>query len=719
MRSGPVDTLPGRASLKPNPPILVLGREARYHSGELRLEGGRDPQAYGAEIFPAQPVLRGRISNRRGLLVLHLRHVPLRYRHSAGELLLDRQTEVLVHYRLRDERPPAPDAQLLPHLAAVANADQAAAWYQARLADTAAKPGYAIVIPDVLSSASTRLEGFVKVKEAQGLAVTIVKDADRAAIKIKDGEGDAERIRGWLQQNYKALNLTYLLLVGNPDPRRPGVPMKLVSPLLKDLTTDEKEAPSDYYYADLTGNWDLDGDGKFGEYPDDKGDAGVDFTPEVLVGRIPIYDSNVSVLDKVLDKLIGYATEGGDRAWRKRVLQPAAMLFYKGEYNQPSLGRMDGAAAVADPIWDQAIKDHGFTRFRLYEKAGLDPSKAETDAPLSQENVIAEWKKGYGLVTMVGHGSSDAIWRHVFVKDDDSSGWPNFNEVDDSPFLTYDSLRQLDDTRPSIVFHNSCSNGTPEDADNLGAGLLRQGAIATVSSTRVAYVVQDTSIFNLARDSVALLLDNHPLGDSLFQAKVGLATGTSVSGIAWFTVFEANLYGDPSTSLVACVKDADCDDGKLCNGKETCQAGACVAGKAVVCKSDDPCTEQTCQEPSGACSGQARPDGEACDDQQFCTFGEVCQAGKCVGSPRCAAPGNPCVAATCDEAKKSCDVQPVLEGERCHEGTDRVGTCRKGICEPDSSGCSVSGAGAAGLPLVLALLGLLVGLRRTRCSRRA
>ena len=43
------------------------------------------------------------------------------------------------------------------------------------------------------------------------------------------------------------------------------------------------DIPTDYYYADLTGNWDYDGDGFYGE----RGQDTVDFTPEVIVGRIP------------------------------------------------------------------------------------------------------------------------------------------------------------------------------------------------------------------------------------------------------------------------------------------------------------------------------------------------------------------------------------------------------------------------------------------------
>jgi len=52
-----------------------------------------------------------------------------------------------------------------------------------------------------------------------------------------------------------------------------------------------RESPSDYYYADLTGNWDLDGDGYYGEWDHDFGSGGVDRNWDVLVGRVPCYPS--------------------------------------------------------------------------------------------------------------------------------------------------------------------------------------------------------------------------------------------------------------------------------------------------------------------------------------------------------------------------------------------------------------------------------------------
>lgn len=47
----------------------------------------------------------------------------------------------------------------------------------------------------------------------------------------------------------------------------------------------------------------------------------------------------------------------------------------------------------------------------------------------------------------------------------------------------------------------------------------------------------------------------------------------------------------------ACLVDADCDDGLLCNGPETCVEERCVGGAALACDDRDPCTADRCVEP--------------------------------------------------------------------------------------------------------------------------
>jgi hypothetical protein len=130
---------------------------------------------------------------------------------------------------------------------------------------------YLIITTDVIPSLP-EFSDFVALKESQGLSVEVVTMDE---ITVSPGPDPADQIRSYLQANYIDWGLKYLLLIGTPNPDDPKydddpvgtVPMKLCFPqsYWTDRPDDEIEAATDYYYADLTGNWDADGDGLYGE----------------------------------------------------------------------------------------------------------------------------------------------------------------------------------------------------------------------------------------------------------------------------------------------------------------------------------------------------------------------------------------------------------------------------------------------------------------------
>jgi hypothetical protein len=80
-------------------------------------------------------------------------------------------------------------------------------------------------------------------------------------------------------------------------------------------------------------------------------------------------------------------------------------------------------------------------------------------------------------------------------------------------------------------------------------------------------------------------------------------------------------------TIASCTVDADCADANLCNGAETCQVGACVAGTPV-----------------------------NCDDSLFCTIDACTPAtGACTHAPNTCPDGNGCTTDTCDEANDVCN----------------------------------------------------------------
>jgi hypothetical protein len=123
---------------------------------------------------------------------------------------------------------------------------------------------------------------------------------------------------------------------------------------------------------------------------------------------------------------------------------------------------------------------------------------------------------------------------------------------------------------------------------------------------------------------------------------------------------------------------ATCTDNNACTLNDTCNTGSCTAGAAVVCSALDACHDPgTCNPATGQCSNPAKADGATCDDSNACTQSDHCLAGAC-------APGTPVVCVASDECHVpgACNAQTGLcanplapDGKPCS-----AGQCSSGIC---------------------------------------
>src|SRR4029453_10512974 len=73
--------------------------------------------------------------------------------------------------------------------------------------------------------------------------------------------------------------------------------------------------------------------------------------------------------------------------------------------------------------------------------------------------------------------------------------------------------------------------------------------------------------------------------------------------------------------------------GNVCNGAETCQNGACSAGTGLNCNDGNRCTADSCN-PTTGCHNVVQGDGTSCSDLNVCNGAETCLAGACLaGTP--------------------------------------------------------------------------------------
>jgi hypothetical protein len=105
--------------------------------------------------------------------------------------------------------------------------------------------------------------------------------------------------------------------------------------------------------------------------------------------------------------------------------------------------------------------------------------------------------------------------------------------------------------------------------------------------------------------------------------------------VGYHLVYDLSARSGTLTPLGgSCGNDVQCDDGLTCNGTETCNLSTltCEPGTPVDCSAlEAGCGAATCVEGTG-CVVDPVPNGTPCDDGSFCTSGDACLDGQCVGA---------------------------------------------------------------------------------------
>lgn len=280
-------TLPGKHLIKPVPPLITwIEKEEiiEWGSGK-KIEHNRNILTYNVNAFyPKEPVTLLSCSQMRKWRFIRFGFIPIRYNPNTKKMILINSVKV----RLSFEKIGKDLYRKDPFLADTAmdeearerfsNFRQAIEWYQPEIdrLPPAFRTDYVIITTNAIVSGSGKLASFVKHKELLGYKVKVITENDYGILTGQAPNDTAERIREWLKTNYIRMGIKWVLFIGNPDPDDPidpndavgDIPMKMCYPTKYYRPSHAWEIPTDYFYADLTGNWDLDSDGFFGEKSD-------------------------------------------------------------------------------------------------------------------------------------------------------------------------------------------------------------------------------------------------------------------------------------------------------------------------------------------------------------------------------------------------------------------------------------------------------------------
>jgi len=204
-----------------------------------------------------------------------------------------------------------------------------------------------------------------------------------AALTIQDilaaqpGSDPPEQLRHAIDSLVSEEGTLYVLLAGDET----IIPVRMVFSECEGFL--DVEVPCDYYYSDLDGTWDGNGDGSYGQ-PDD----GLDLYIDVLLGRAPIATEEDAGI--FVSKTLTYLEDPPGGEWANTALLCGAMLF-------PDVGYTGGKgcdtlAAELPASWDVV---------KIYE------SPVSTDGTDTQ---IAFLNEGTGWNYFSGHGNNRGIY---------------------------------------------------------------------------------------------------------------------------------------------------------------------------------------------------------------------------------------------------------------------------------------------------------------------
>ena len=491
---------------------------------------GRRRATGSATAWHGRPVISTRVCRKRSQCYASVTLVPFR-RTAAGTLLRLMGLHLAVRYE-------------------TLRSDTGLPSEKSRNLGTHAVHPYVIITTNAIANASARLDGYVSFLADRGWAPLVVTEDDYGPLAGQYPDTRAEKIRQWLITHYQAYGIDYVLLIGDPQTTASNrdmslsVPMQMCWPNGQDASLSQPgsdgssillQAATDHFYADLTGNWDLSGDGVFGEFSQDSGPGGVDFTPEVWVGRIPVYSADPTDLDSVLQKIMAYSTSP-HTDWRQTALLP--MSFIEDDVDGSYLGEY---------MLSDYLSPLGYESYRLYMQGGVC---ADADSPFYSEQelldgaTVAHWQnQPYGLAAWWCHGNFDDA--HI-----------GYTDCEGGYLIHTADCQALDDSHPAFVFQGSCENGGPEPG-NVATALLYQGAVSTVTATRMANYVDASwnPAYKYYCDSASIgyyycrqLVTGLPAAQALFAVKTDMGDQAD-SGPKWQNLMGFNLYGDPLLSL--------------------------------------------------------------------------------------------------------------------------------------------------------------------------
>ena len=391
---------------------------------------------------------------------------------------------------------------------------------------------------------------FVTWKKQKGIDIGVVAIEDVLSLYAGDLIFDscgiydnAGKLRQYLFEAHHEGTVFALLAGDLPDfPIRYG--RAQISSNFIFIPDEKKTIPTDLYFADFDGNWNVDGDTCFGEFVDDS----PDFMAELFVGRLTC-SSQQDILNWVTKMLI-YEKDPGQG-------NPAYLI-------ESYMTEADDCQEVAEA---EAVAVHlpMFNHFIMKERP--DYSSISPYFPKGSDVIRELNTKRYGLMSWFNHGGTGNGESGIATMTSGENGFPRWNlqaqERNPYSLAEPDSGNGLDNltnySEPFVIYSVSCdvcpfditSNYNNNGARNCGESFTVDnlaGGIAFLGNCKNGLSPYSKNMYIKFATFVSdyLAEQNYPrLGIMEFKSKASYASDEKQK----YLCYSHNLIGDPECAL--------------------------------------------------------------------------------------------------------------------------------------------------------------------------
>jgi hypothetical protein len=337
------------------------------------------------------------------------------------------------------------------------------------------------------------------------------------------GQDSQEKIRNFILQEYQNNNIEYVLLTGDVE----HIPYRgFYCHVQSSIVYEDYDIPSDLYYSALDGNWNTNGNNKWGEIGED------DLLPEISIARIPA--SDLSELNNMINKIKSYQNTPVLNELNKPLLAGEDLWpspqTWGGDYLDLLIGYHD---------------DNGYTTIGIPNDDNIEKLYDRDLGTWSGSTLISKINQGKSFIHHAGHSNYNYVMR---LNDGDITN-ANFSQVN-GVVHNY-----------TLVNTTGCNCGGFDQSDCIAEKMvnIENLAVAFIGNSRYGWFNEGQTegpSTHLQREFVDALYNDklHRIGTTHLTSKIESAPWVTAPGqweegaLRW-CFYCNNVLGDPAMGI--------------------------------------------------------------------------------------------------------------------------------------------------------------------------